>query len=115
MADIGVVVLSSISEGLPLVMLEAFAGGRPVVATDVGACRELIEGGTHEDQALGKAGAVVNIADSEALANKIIHFLTDAEDWQKACRVAQRRVEKYYSQDDLFDRYQTIYREQLEN
>lgn len=115
MANIGVVVLSSISEGLPLVTLEAFAGGRPVVATDVGACRELIEGGTSEDQALGKAGAVVNIADSEALANKMIHFLTDSEDWQQASNVAQIRVANYYSQDDLFTRYQKIYRELLES
>ncbi len=33
--------LSSISEGMPLVILEGFAAGVPCVATDVGSCRDL--------------------------------------------------------------------------
>lgn len=41
---VGVVVLSSISEALPLVILEAQAAGVPVVSTDVGSCRQLIDG-----------------------------------------------------------------------
>ena len=53
---LGLTVLTSISEALPLVMLESFASGVPVVATDVGSCRELIEGRLPEDRALGPAG-----------------------------------------------------------
>ena len=45
-ADLDVVVLTSFSEGQPLVILEAYAWGLPVIATDVGACREMIEGRT---------------------------------------------------------------------
>src|SRR5690606_12667889 len=56
---IGLAALSSISEGQPLVILEAFAAGVPVVSTDVGCCRSLVEGKDEEDRALGKAGAVV--------------------------------------------------------
>ena len=48
--DLDVVVLTSFSEGQPLVILEAYAWGVPVVATDVGACREMIEGRTEEDR-----------------------------------------------------------------
>jgi glycosyltransferase involved in cell wall biosynthesis len=44
MPKIGLVVLSSISEALPLVLLEGFAAGVPAVATDVGSCRQLIYG-----------------------------------------------------------------------
>ena len=58
---IGILVLTSISEALPLVILEGFANGVPAVATDVGSCRELIEGGRPEDKELGMAGAVVPI------------------------------------------------------
>jgi glycosyltransferase involved in cell wall biosynthesis len=115
MADIGVVVLSSISEGLPLVILEAFASGRPVVSTDVGACRELVEGGSDEDKKLGSAGAIVNIADSEALASQISRFFSDAEYWQQACLSAEKRVEKYYNQDVLFEKYREIYHSALDH
>ena len=36
--------LTSISEGQPLAVLEAMAAGRPAVTTDVGSCQELIMG-----------------------------------------------------------------------
>jgi glycosyltransferase involved in cell wall biosynthesis len=39
-----VVLLSSISEALPLVLLEGFAAGVPCGATDVGSCRQLVHG-----------------------------------------------------------------------
>ncbi|MCZ2337915.1 MAG: GT4 family glycosyltransferase PelF [Chitinophagales bacterium] len=68
-----VMVLSSISEAQPLVILEAWAAGTPVVATDVGACSELINGITPEDKALGAAGEVVAIADP-ALARSVHYF-----------------------------------------
>jgi glycosyltransferase involved in cell wall biosynthesis len=41
---VGVLVLSSISEALPLVVLEGFAAGVPCVTTDVGSCSELVFG-----------------------------------------------------------------------
>lgn len=37
-------ILTSISEGQPLSVLESFAARRPCVTTDVGCCRELLEG-----------------------------------------------------------------------
>jgi glycosyltransferase involved in cell wall biosynthesis len=115
MSEIGVVVLSSISEGMPLVILEAFASGRPIVATDVGACRELIEGSSDEDKALGVAGAVVNIADPEALAEEILALFNDHGYWQQTCTTAKKRVEKFYSQDVLFESYRNIYHEAIEH
>jgi glycosyltransferase involved in cell wall biosynthesis len=114
MADVGVVALSSISEGLPLVILEAFASGRPCVATDVGACKELIEGATEEDKALGAAGGVVDIADSEGLADEMIKLLVDADYWHQACTSAVNRVEKYFNEEGLFESYEQVYRSALE-
>ena len=63
---IDVLVLTSISEGLPLVILEAAAAGIPVVSTDVGACRELLEGSQPADRAIGPSGLVTGLADPGA-------------------------------------------------
>src|SRR5207248_2376717 len=53
-----VLVLTSISEAQPLVILEGHAAGVPVVATNVGACEELLYGRTPEDRALGPSGVI---------------------------------------------------------
>lgn len=113
LTDIGLIVLSSISEGLPLVILEAYASGLPVVATDVGSCRELIEGGSEEDKALGCSGAVVPIANAEALAVEIIKLLSNPENWQKSRSAAMQRVDKYFDEDQLFVSYRKVYQSAL--
>ena len=107
--QVGCVVLSSISEALPLVLLEGFAAGVPAVATDVGACRQLVNGLDAEDQALGPAGSVVGIADPQSLALAVVELLTDPEKWQAASQAGMRRVETYYNQEQMFARYRAIY------
>ena len=107
--QVGCVVLSSISEALPLVLLEGFAAGVPAVATDVGACRQLVYGLDAEDQALGAAGAVVGIADPQSLAVAAVELLTDRSKWQAASQAGIRRVETYYNQAQMFARYRAIY------
>jgi len=107
--QVGVVTLSSISEALPLVLLEGFAAGVPAVATDVGACRQLIYGLDAEDQAFGAAGAVVGIADPQSLALAAVELLTDADKWQAASLAGIRRVETYYNQEQMFARYRAVY------
>ena len=106
---VGLVVLSSISEALPLVTLEGFAAGVPCVSTDVGSCRQLIEGHGDEDRAFGVAGAVVRIADPQALAEAALPLLTDAEKWHAASRAGIARVERFYTQALMFERYRALY------
>jgi len=113
--QIGLMILTSISEGLPLVILEAYAAGLPVVATDVGSCRELIEGQTGEDRALGPSGRVVPIANPEATAEASLELLTNAELWQSAQQAAIQRVERYYNEPLLFANYRSIYGGLLED
>lgn len=110
---IGVVVLSSISEALPLVLLEGFAAGVPAVSTDVGSCRQLIEGLGDEDAALGAAGRVVGLADPQALADATVELLADAEAWQHASRAGIARVERYYSLELMLGRYRAVYERAL--
>ena len=105
--------LSSISEGMPLVILEGFAAGVPCVATDVGSCRDLIEGGINEeDIKIGKAGAITGIANPEALANEYIKLLDfDNGTWKRAQEAGLERVEKYYRQELFLQDYRDIYDE----
>lgn len=111
---VGLVVLSSISEGLPLVMLEGYAAGVPAVSTDVGSCRQLIFGLPGEDEAIGASGRVVRIADPEALGLAALELLGDPQEWQRASTAAITRVEKYYDQSMMFDRYRLLYEKNLQ-
>ncbi|MFK7861634.1 MAG: GT4 family glycosyltransferase PelF [Granulosicoccus sp.] len=106
---VGLSVLSSVSEGQPLVVLEGFAAGIPAVTTDVGSCRELMHGIDETDKALGKAGEVVPIANPEALARACMELLVSEESWRSASRCAMARVERYYSDTGMIHRYEQVY------
>lgn len=109
----GVMVLSSISEGLPLVILEGYATGLPVVATDVGSCAQLVYGVDGEDRQIGPAGEVVGISNPQALADACIRLLTDHDAWLAASRAAVERVERYYTEDIMIGQYREIYEKVL--
>lgn len=70
-AGIDFLCLPSLSEGMPNVVLEAMALGRPVVATDVGAVRELIKD--------GHSGMIVNPGDEAALADALVTMASDSD------------------------------------
>ncbi|MDQ8036249.1 MAG: GT4 family glycosyltransferase PelF [Pedobacter sp.] len=110
---VGVMVLSSISEALPLVILEGYAAGVPCVSTDVGSCRQLIEGLGEEDRALGSSGEVVGIADPEALALAILKLLDNEERWHAAQAAGIARVGRYYTQEMMFAKYRAVYEDAL--
>ena len=111
--QIGLNVLTSISEAQPLVVLEGMAAGVPCVASDVGCCRELIEGTGAEDRVLGPAGAIVDIADPEATARAAIELVGDPVRWHAAQRAGIARVERFYTQKQMLERYSGIYESAL--
>ncbi|TAL97483.1 MAG: DUF3492 domain-containing protein [Paraburkholderia sp.] len=106
---IDVIALTSISEALPLVVLEGFAAGVPAITTDVGSCRQLIEGETAEDRALGSAGLVVQLANPAAFASAVLSLLGDDARWQAAQQAGLARVRRYYTRAQMIDRYRTLY------
>ena len=110
----GLMALTSISEAFPLVIVESLAAGLPVVSTDVGACRDLLEGNEPEDRALGPAGAIVPMVDHDALANAAYSLLTDRTRWLAAQQAGITRIERYYQQSRVINGYRAIYQERME-
>jgi polysaccharide biosynthesis protein PelF len=108
------VVLSSISEAQPLVVLEAGASGTPVVSTDVGACREMLQGARHEDPPLGEGGIIVPPANPTALANGIYTLLTDKGRYAACAEALRQRVNTYYNKQDQLQSYRELYHAHLE-
>lgn len=101
-------VLSSISEGQPLSVLEFLAAGRPAVTTDVGCCRDLIYGADADDR-YGTAGIVVPPMHAQALANAMEAMATHAEMRQEMAVAGSRRVSQYYVHEDMVKKYNDNY------
>lgn len=96
-----VFVLSSVSEGLPLTVLEAMAAARPVVATRVGGIPEAVEDGLE--------GLLVPPDDEGALAAAIGKMLSDREGAAEMGRAARRKFEKSFSLEMMIKRYEEVY------
>ena len=105
-----VLVLTSISEAQPLVILEAFASGIPVVATDVGACRELINGRTAEDKALGRAGILTGISSPTETADALIRLATDPSLRKRMGDAGLNRTIKFYNETGVMAEYNALYK-----
>ena len=58
---------------------------------------------------LGVALRIVRIADPQALADASLELLSDPELWAQTSQSGIARVEKYYAQHMLFDRYRALY------
>lgn len=106
-----VVVLTSISEAQPLTILEAMGAGIPCVATDVGSCRELLQGRTPEDQALGESGIVTSLRSPAQTAQGIIDVCGNPDRFARMVETGKRRVERFYQEKQIFGRYRDLYRE----
>jgi len=106
---IDVLVLTSLSEAQPLVILEANCAGIPVIATDVGACRELLLGITAEDQALGASGLITPPAHPQATADALIRLWRDGSLRAHMSRAGQERVRRFYRQETLYAAYEDLY------
>ncbi|MFQ5738758.1 MAG: GT4 family glycosyltransferase PelF [Acidobacteriota bacterium] len=106
---IDVIALTSISEAQPLVILEAGAAGIPTVATDVGACREMILGRSSESPALGPGGAVTPLSNPGATAQALVRLLMDRNWYQQCAGAIQSRVRRYYNKLDLDRTYRELY------
>jgi glycosyltransferase involved in cell wall biosynthesis len=109
-ADLDVVVLTSFSEGQPLVILEAYAAGLPAVATDVGACREMIEGRSAPDRLLGGSGFVTRVGTPSDTAAALVRLARDPELRKRLGRAGRQRVLGFYRRASMIESYRDLYR-----
>lgn len=108
--NLSIMVLTSISEGLPLVILEAFAAEIPVVSTQVGACRELILGRDEEDQAIGSAGLLTRGSSPDETAQAILTLLENQDKTRQMGQNGRKRVEQFYSMKMMVEQYHSLYK-----
>jgi glycosyltransferase involved in cell wall biosynthesis len=102
-------ILTSISEGQPLALLESMAAGLPVVSTDVGACRELIEGGKGDN--LGDCGIVCPPMDAESLASAMKRLCLSPQLREKMGQIGKARTAAYYNYGKMVEAYKNLYAE----
>jgi glycosyltransferase involved in cell wall biosynthesis len=98
-------VLSSLTEGLPISLLEAMAAGLPFIVTNVGAMPEVAE--------LSRAGEVVEANRPEALAAAIVKLAKDRDNLAELGRRARDSYERHFTPDRMVDAYGQLYEECL--
>lgn len=102
-------ILTSISEGQPLTILESFAAHKPVIATDVGNCRELIYG--EEGDTFGTAGILTHIMNTEELSGAMIKLALSPQLRQEMGEVGYQRVHAYYRMEQMREKFDRLYKE----
>lgn len=96
-----VFVLSSITEGISLTLLEAMAASRPIVATNVGGNPEIIDNGV--------TGFLVPPKSPDRMAEAIIKILSDKELAGKMKLAGYKRVKEKFSLDRMTEAYNNLY------
>jgi glycosyltransferase involved in cell wall biosynthesis len=105
LADLDVVALSSRNEGTPVALIEALAAGRPVVATDVGGVRHVVQD--------GETGWLCPVGDAVALGHLLARALNDPATAERLAHEGRRRVAERFGADRMVADHLALYRELL--
>jgi glycosyltransferase involved in cell wall biosynthesis len=100
-------VLSSASEACPMVVLEAMALGRPVVAPDVGGVRDLVVD--------GETGLLFPSTSTTALAGHLASLSASPERADELGASGANRAKERFDLSAIVDRYRAVYRAAIES
>jgi sugar transferase (PEP-CTERM/EpsH1 system associated) len=93
--------LSSLSEGMPMTVLEAMAARLPTVATAVGALPEMVEE--------GKTGFLLSVGDAATMAERLHQLMLDRQLAKTFGEAARRKVERNFTLERMLQRYAELY------
>lgn len=102
LSTMDIFVLPSVIEGLPMVLLEAMAAQKAVVATNVGAISKVVNNGN---------GILVEPRDVAGLQNAILSLLTSEEKRQKYASAGHDTVRTHFSSERMSSEYIDLYKE----
>jgi glycosyltransferase involved in cell wall biosynthesis len=98
-------VLPSLAENLPVAILEAFACGKPVIATRVGGVPDVLTNGVE--------GTLVDAGDAEALARALVDAWQHPAEWMRRGKAAHERFLEEFACDAVAARVEAMYDECL--
>jgi glycosyltransferase involved in cell wall biosynthesis len=103
LADLDAVVLTSLNEGTPTALIESLAAARPVVATDVGGVRHVVE---H-----GRTGLLSPGRDERSIADQIATILSNPMLADRMARAGRADVARRFGEERLVNEIRDIYRD----
>jgi glycosyltransferase involved in cell wall biosynthesis len=101
-SDLDAVALTSRNEGTPTAVIEALAAARPVVSTDVGGVRHVVDD--------GRTGFLVPAGDDQAVADRLAAVLADHSGARRLGTAGRADVAGRFSQQRLVDEVRELYR-----
>jgi glycosyltransferase involved in cell wall biosynthesis len=105
MASANIVVLPSFREGVPKVLIEAAASGRPIVTSDVPGCREVCQDGIN--------GLLTAPGDPDALERAIRRLIVDADLRRRMGAAGRRIAEEEFALDRVIEETLRLYERML--
>lgn len=101
-AAANVFAMSSVSEGLPMSLLQAMSVGLPAITTDVGGMAEVVR--------LSEGGLLSPVGDAEAMAENIVRLATDAELRARCGERARAAYGRHFTLEQMEAAYARLYR-----
>ncbi|NHM28354.1 glycosyltransferase family 4 protein [Desulfofundulus sp. TPOSR] len=105
LAAMDIFVLPSITEGLPLTILEAMAAGKPVVATRVGGLPEAVID--------GETGFLVPPRNPQALARALVRLLSERRKAEEMGQKGRQRVMEHFTVEAMVRKIEEEYKSAL--